>query len=105
MNGLPLRFTKEGLIERYQVEGMDPSDRPFNRTVYVNRTADGHAGKVTYQAFVVEGTDQPTTAQRSDRSPTSCSGRVHTMALTPQLQRSSVPGRKRNVGRLSGPSA
>ena len=61
MNGLPLRFQKEGIIERYQDEGMDPSDRSFTRTVYVNRTAGGYAGKVIYEAFVVEGTDQPTT--------------------------------------------
>ncbi|MCC2641375.1 MAG: hypothetical protein K0S45_1788 [Nitrospira sp.] len=61
MNGLPLRFKKEGLIERYQVEGMDPSDRSFNRTVFVNRTVGGYAGKVTYESFAVEGTDQPTT--------------------------------------------
>jgi hypothetical protein len=61
MNGLPLRFKNQGLIERYQMEGMDPSDRSFNRTVYVNRTAGGYAGKVIYEAFVVEGTDQPTT--------------------------------------------
>ena len=61
MNGLPLRFKNQGLIERYQMEGMDPSDRSFNRTVYVNRTSVGYAGKVIYEAFVVEGTDQPTT--------------------------------------------
>lgn len=61
MNGLPLRFKNQGLIERYQMEGMDPSDRSFNRTVYVNRTSGGYAGKVIYEAFVVEGTDQPTT--------------------------------------------
>lgn len=63
MNGLPLRFKKEGLIERYQMEGMDPSDRSFNRTVFVNRTAGGYAGKVTYEAFVVEGTDQSNTGE------------------------------------------
>jgi len=46
MNELPLRFKNQGLIERYQMEGMDPSDRSFNRTVYVNRTAgEGMRGK------------------------------------------------------------
>jgi hypothetical protein len=61
MGGLPLRFKKEGLVERYQVEGMDPSDRSFNRTVFVNRTAGGYEGRVIYEAFAVEGTAQSTT--------------------------------------------
>lgn len=61
MGGLPLRFNREGLIERYQVEGMDPSDRSFNRTVLVNRTSEGYAGKVVYEAFAVEGAAQATT--------------------------------------------
>ena len=38
MSSLPLLFKKEGLIEKHQVEGVDPSDRYFNRTVLVNRT-------------------------------------------------------------------
>jgi hypothetical protein len=63
MGGLPLRFKHEGLIERYQMEGMDPSDRSFNRTVFVNRTAGGYIGRVIYEAFAVEGAaTQPTTA-------------------------------------------
>ena len=39
MSSLPLLFKKEGLVEKHQVEGVDPSDRYFNRTVLVNRTA------------------------------------------------------------------
>ncbi len=61
MGGLPLRFKHEGLIERYQMEGMDPSDRSFNRTVFVNRMPGGYVGKVIYEAFAVEGAAQPTT--------------------------------------------
>jgi hypothetical protein len=61
MGGLPLRFKHEGLVERYQMEGMDPSDRSFNRTVFVSRTFEGYAGKVVYEAFAVEGGAQPTT--------------------------------------------
>ena len=38
MSSLPLLFKKEGLIEKHQIEGVDPSDRYFNRTVLVNRT-------------------------------------------------------------------
>ena len=62
MSGLPLLFKKEGLIERHQVEGIDPSDRYFNRAVLVNRVPAGYAGKVTYEAFAIEGTAHPTTS-------------------------------------------
>ncbi|MCE3222319.1 MAG: hypothetical protein K0S58_499 [Nitrospira sp.] len=62
MSGLPLLFKKEGLIERHQVEGIDPSDRYFNRAILVNRVAVGYVGKVTYEAFAVEGTAHPTTS-------------------------------------------
>ncbi|WHZ17745.1 MAG: hypothetical protein OJF52_004598 [Nitrospira sp.] len=61
MSALPLLFKKEGLIERHQVEGIDPSDRYFNRSVLVNRVAAGYAGKVTYEALAIEGTAHPTT--------------------------------------------
>lgn len=61
MSGLPLLFKKEGLIERHQVEGVDPSDRYFNRAVLVNRVSAGYIGKVTYESFAVEGTAHPTT--------------------------------------------
>ncbi len=61
MSGLPLRFKAQGLVERYQMEGMDPSDRSFNRTVFVNRMPAGYVGKAIYEAFVVEGVAQSTT--------------------------------------------
>jgi hypothetical protein len=61
MSGLPLLFKKEGLIERHQVEGIDPSDRYFNRAVLVNRVAAGYTGKVTYEAYAVEGSAHSTT--------------------------------------------
>jgi hypothetical protein len=60
MSSLPLLFKKEGLIEKHQVEGVDPSDRYFNRTVLVNRTASGYAAKVMYEALNVEGHSHPT---------------------------------------------
>ena len=47
MSSLPLLFKKEGLVERHQVEGVDPSDRYFNRAILVNRTAGGYSAKVT----------------------------------------------------------
>jgi hypothetical protein len=55
MSSLPLLFKKEGLVERHQVEGIDPSDRYFNRAILVNRVAGGYAGKVTYEALAIEG--------------------------------------------------
>lgn len=55
MSSLPLLFKKEGLVERHQVEGVDPSDRYFNRSIQVNRTAGGYAAKVTYEALAVDG--------------------------------------------------
>lgn len=55
MSTLPLMFKKEGLVEKHQIEGVDPSDRYFNRTILVNRTASGYAAKVMYEALVVEG--------------------------------------------------
>ena len=60
MSSLPLLFKKEGLIEKHQVEGVDPSDRYFNRTVLVNRTPSGYAAKVMYEALTVEGHSYPT---------------------------------------------
>ena len=62
MSSLPLLFKKEGLVEKHQVEGIDPSDRYFNRAVLVNRTASGYIAKVMYEALTVEGHSQPTIA-------------------------------------------
>lgn len=62
MSTLPLSFKKEGLVERHQVEGVDPSDRYFNRAVLVSRIANGYVGKVTYEALAVEGQSLPTVA-------------------------------------------
>ncbi len=62
MSSLPLLFRKEGLVERHQVEGIDPSDRYFNRAILVNRTTGGYTGKVTYEALVVEGKAYSTVA-------------------------------------------
>lgn len=54
MSTLPLLFKKEGLVEKHQVEGVDPSDRYFNRAILVNRTSAGYSTKVMYEALVVE---------------------------------------------------
>jgi hypothetical protein len=55
MSTLPLSLKKEGLVERHQLEGTDPSDRYFNRSIAVNRTGAGYKGQVMYEALVVEG--------------------------------------------------
>lgn len=60
MSSLPLLFKREGLVEKHQLEGVDPSDRYFNRTVLVNRTPSGYAAKVMYEALIVEGHSHPT---------------------------------------------
>jgi hypothetical protein len=57
---LPLSFKKEGTIERHQIEGTDPSDRYFNRSVQVNRSAQGYTGSVMYEALTVTGQTKPT---------------------------------------------
>jgi len=62
VSSLPLLFKKEGLVEKHQVEAVDPSDRYLNRTVLVNRTPSGYAAKVMYEALTVEGHSHPTIA-------------------------------------------
>jgi hypothetical protein len=62
MSTLPLMFKKEGLVEKHQLEGVDPSDRYFNRTILVNRTPSGYSAKIMYEAFVVESPSHSTIA-------------------------------------------
>lgn len=62
MSSLSSLFKKEGLIEKHQLEGVDPSARYFNRAVLVNKTPSGYAAKVMYEALNVEGQSHPTIA-------------------------------------------
>lgn len=56
MSTLPLSLRqKDGVVERHQIEGNDPSDRYFSRAVLVSRVAQGYVSKVTYEALTVEG--------------------------------------------------
>ena len=55
-------FKKEGLVEKHQLEGVDPSDRYFNRTILVNRISSGYSAKIMYEAFVVESGSHSTIA-------------------------------------------
>jgi hypothetical protein len=59
MNVLASLFKRDGLIEKHQLEGVDPSDRYFNRAVLVNRTSSGYAAKIMYEALTVEGRIPP----------------------------------------------
>ncbi|WP_173048963.1 hypothetical protein [Nitrospira sp. KM1] len=62
MSSLSSLFKKEGLVEKHQIEGVDPSDRYFNRAILVNRTPSGYSAKVMYEALTVEGQSYPTVA-------------------------------------------
>jgi hypothetical protein len=63
MSTLPLSLKKkEGLVERHQLEGSDPSDRYFSRSILVNRTPQGYTATVMYEALTVNGETQPTIA-------------------------------------------
>lgn len=55
VSDLPLTFKKEGLVERHQVEGTDPSARYFSRSIQVFRTPQAYQGKVFYEALTVDG--------------------------------------------------
>ncbi len=55
MSAFPLLFKKEGVVERHQIEGNDPSDRYFSRSIPVSRTGNGYTAKVMYEALTVEG--------------------------------------------------
>jgi hypothetical protein len=62
MSSLSSLFKKEGLVEKHQIEGVDPSARYFNRAILVNKTPSGYAAKVMYEALTVEGQSHPTIA-------------------------------------------
>jgi len=62
LSTLPLSFKKEGVIERHQLEGIDPSDRSFSRSILVSRTAQGYSAKVMYESLTVEGQTYSTVA-------------------------------------------
>ncbi|MGH7164408.1 MAG: hypothetical protein ACREIS_02655 [Nitrospiraceae bacterium] len=62
MSTLPLSFKKEGVVERHQLEGIDPSDRSFSRSILVSRAAQGYSAKVMYEALTVDGQTASTVA-------------------------------------------
>ena len=62
VSALPLSFKKDGVVERHQIEGNDPSDRYFSRAILVSRTAQGYTAKVMYEALTVDGHPHSTIA-------------------------------------------
>jgi hypothetical protein len=60
---LPLSLRqKDGIVERHQLEGNDPSDRYFSRAILVSRVPQGYLAKASYEALAVEGQTYPTIA-------------------------------------------
>ena len=50
MSTLPLSFRlRNAVVERHQLEGVDPSDRYFNRTVSIKRIDHGYSAKMMYE--------------------------------------------------------
>ena len=63
MSTLPLSFrVKNAVIEKHQLEGIDPSDRYFNRVVLVKRVDRGYSAKIMYEALEVDTGTHPTIA-------------------------------------------
>ena len=61
MSTLPLSFRlRNAVVEKHQLEGMDPSDRYFNRAILVKRVDRGYSAKVMYEALERESGVHPT---------------------------------------------
>ena len=62
MTTLPLSFRlRNAVVEKHQLEGMDPTDRYFNRSISVKRVDRGYSAKVMYEALERESSIHPTT--------------------------------------------
>ena len=61
MTSLPLSFrVRNAVVEKHQLEGMDPSDRYFNRMIPIKRVERGYSGTVMYEALNVQSQVYPT---------------------------------------------
>ena len=49
-----LHLQKEGVLEKHQLEGNDPSTRSFNRTVVIARTAKRYVASTIYEDLKVQ---------------------------------------------------
>lgn len=55
MSSLPLSFRiRNAVMEKHQLEGIDPSDRYFNRLLPVKRVDRGYSASVMYEALTLE---------------------------------------------------
>jgi hypothetical protein len=104
MTSLPLSFrVKNAVVEKHQLEGIDPSDRYFNRLIPIKRVEGGYNGSVMYEALTLDSqvhrTVPETTKDIDCRSTPRL--RFHQNAHPPQFQRPKIPRRKRNLGRVS----
>jgi hypothetical protein len=55
MTSLPLSFrVRNAVVEKHQLEGMDPSDRYFNRMIPITRVERGYSGTVMYEALNIQ---------------------------------------------------
>ncbi len=55
MTSLPLSFrVKNAVVEKHQLEGIDPSERYFNRLIPVKRVEGGYNGSVMYEDLTLD---------------------------------------------------
>lgn len=91
MSGLPLSLKKHGgVIERHQLEGNDPSDRYFSRSILINHIPQGYQATVMYEALTVEGHAQPTIAG----TVTSVIDQLRTLGFRRMRTRTNFKGRR-----------
>ena len=57
-----LHLQKEGVLEKHQLEGNDPSTRSFNRTVVIARTSKRYVASTIYEDLKVQGDPHSTIA-------------------------------------------
>ena len=57
-----LHLQKEGVLEKHQLEGNDPSTRSFNRTVVIARTAKRYIASTIYEDLKVQSDPHSTVA-------------------------------------------
>ena len=64
MSTLPLSFrVRNAVVEKHQLEGVDPSDRYFNRAVSVKRVDRGYSAYLMYEDLELESTVHPTASE------------------------------------------
>jgi len=63
MSTLPAIFqAKNTVVEKHQLEGIDPSDRYFNRMVPITRVDRGYTANMMYEALTIQSESHKTVA-------------------------------------------